>query len=33
MPPDGWRKFDLGSLMGGAFQGGFPGARPADGNN
>ncbi|HEY4988965.1 MAG TPA: DUF4412 domain-containing protein [Opitutaceae bacterium] len=29
-PPDGWRKFDLGNLMGG---GGFPGARPSDGNN
>jgi hypothetical protein len=31
--PDGWRKFDLGSMLGGAFQGGFPGARPSGGNN
>jgi hypothetical protein len=31
--PDGWRKLDLGGMMGGMFQGGFPGARPADGNN
>jgi hypothetical protein len=32
-PPSDWRKFDLGSMMGGAMPGGFPGARPADGNN
>ncbi len=32
-PPSDWRKFDLGAMMGGAFPGGFPGARPADGNN
>jgi hypothetical protein len=32
-PPDGWRKLDLGGMMGGMFQGGFPGAKPADGNN
>ena len=32
-PPDGWRKFDLGAMMGGAMPGGFPGARPSDGNN
>jgi hypothetical protein len=31
--PDGWRKFDLGSMMGGVLQGITPGARPADGNN
>ena len=30
-PPDGWRKFDLGGMMGG--MGGFPGARPQSGNN
>jgi hypothetical protein len=29
-PPDGWQKFDLGSLMGG---GGFPGGRPPGGSN
>jgi Domain of unknown function (DUF4412) len=33
LPPDGWRKLDLGGVMGGMFQGGFPGAKPADGNN
>ncbi len=33
MPPDGWRKLDLGSMFGGALQGAFPGARPSDGNN
>jgi hypothetical protein len=31
--PDGWRKLDLGGMMGGMFQGGMPGAKPADGNN
>ena len=31
--PAGWRKFDLGAMMGGAMPGGFPGARPSDGNN
>jgi hypothetical protein len=31
-PPEGYRKFDLGSMLGGALPGGFPGARP-DGNN
>ena len=31
-PPEGWRKFDLGAMMGGAMPGGFPGARP-DGSN
>jgi hypothetical protein len=31
--PEGWRKLDLGGMMGGMFQGGFPGAKPADGNN
>jgi hypothetical protein len=31
--PDGWRKFDLGAMMGGAMPGGFPGARPSDGSN
>src|ERR1039457_4891730 len=30
--PEGWRKLDIGSMMGGAMPGGFPGARPA-GNN
>jgi hypothetical protein len=30
--PDGWRKLDLGSMMGGAMPGAFPGARP-NGNN
>jgi hypothetical protein len=30
-PPDGWRKFDLGGMMGG--MGGFPGPRPASDNN
>jgi len=33
MAPEGWRKLDLGAMMGGALQGGFPGAKPADGNN
>ncbi len=32
LPPEGYRKFDLGSMLGGAFQGAFPGARPG-GNN
>lgn len=32
-PPDGWKKFDLGSIMGGAFRGMIPGSQPADGNN
>ena len=32
-PPDGWRKFDMGAMMGGAMQGAFPGGRPSDGNN
>jgi len=31
-PPDGWRKFDIGAMMGGAMPGGYPGARPG-GNN
>ncbi len=31
--PDGYRKLDLGGMMGGMFQGGMPGAKPADGNN
>lgn len=31
-PPDGWRKFDMGSMMGGALPGGYPGTRPS-GNN
>ncbi len=30
--PEGWHKFDIGSMFGGALQGGFPGARPP-GNN
>lgn len=32
-PPDGYRKLDLGAMMGGMFQGGMPGAHPSDGNN
>ena len=33
-PPPGWQKFDIGAMMGGAFPGGFPGARPSsDGNH
>ena len=32
-PPDGWQKFDLGSIMGGAMPGGFPGGRPPGGSN
>jgi hypothetical protein len=32
-PPEGWRKFDLGSMMGGGMPGGFPGSRPPGGNN
>jgi hypothetical protein len=32
-PPDGWHKFDLGSMLGGAFQGAFPGTHSSDGNN
>jgi Domain of unknown function (DUF4412) len=31
-PPEGWRRLDLGAMMGGAMPGGFPGARP-DGSN
>ena len=31
--PDGWRLLDIGSMMGGAMPGGFPGARPSDGSN
>jgi hypothetical protein len=31
--PADWRKFDIGSMMGGAMQGAFPGARPSDGSN
>ena len=31
--PDGWRKFDMGAMMGGAMQGGYPGARPSPGDN
>jgi len=31
--PDGWRKLDLGALMGGAMQGVYPGARPPSNNN
>lgn len=30
--PEGWRKLDIGAMMGGAMPGGFPGARPG-GNN
>ncbi len=30
--PEGYQKFDLGSMMGGAFPGGFPGLKPG-GNN
>jgi hypothetical protein len=30
--PDGWRKLDIGAMMGGALPGAFPGARPG-GNN
>ena len=30
-PPAGWRKFDLGAMMGGL--GGFPGARPPAGGS
>jgi hypothetical protein len=33
MPPDGWRKFDMGSMFGGALQGLLPGAHASDGNN
>jgi hypothetical protein len=33
MPPDGWRKLDLGSMFGGALQGLIPGGRSSDGNN
>jgi hypothetical protein len=32
-PPDGWRKFDMGAIMGGAGLGGFGGGRPTDGSN
>ena len=33
-PPEGWQKFDLGSIMGGGgFPGGFPGGRPPGGSN
>jgi hypothetical protein len=32
-PPEGWQKFDLGSIMGGAMRGGFPGGPPPGGNN
>lgn len=32
-PPDGWRKFDMGAMMGGAMPGGFPGSRPTGGDN
>jgi Domain of unknown function (DUF4412) len=32
-PPDGWQKCDLGSMMGGAMRGGFPGGPPPGGNN
>jgi hypothetical protein len=31
--PDGWRKFDLSGIMGGALQGAFPGSRPSGGDN
>lgn len=31
-PPEGWQKFDIGSMMGGALPGGFPGARPGGSN-
>jgi hypothetical protein len=31
-PPEGWRKLDIGAMMGGAMPGGFPGTRPG-GNN
>jgi hypothetical protein len=32
-PPDGWRKLDLGGMMGKMFPGGYPGAQPANGSN
>jgi len=32
-PPEGWRKFDMGAMMNGAFPGGMPGSRPAPGEN
>jgi hypothetical protein len=32
-PPDGWQKFDLGNIMGGAMRGGFPGGPPPGGTN
>jgi hypothetical protein len=31
--PDGWRKFDMGAMMGGGAPGGFPGGRPTDSSN
>ena len=31
--PDGWRKFDMGAMMGGAMPGGYPGSRPSPGDN
>jgi hypothetical protein len=31
-PPDGWRKFDMGSMLGGAMNGILPGSKPS-GNN
>ncbi len=31
--PDGWQKFDLGAIMGGAMPGGYPGGRPPGGSN
>jgi hypothetical protein len=33
MAPEGWRKLDLGAMMGGMLPGGFPGARPSNGDN
>jgi hypothetical protein len=32
-PPEGWRKFDMGAMMNGAFPGGMPGSRPSPGEN
>jgi hypothetical protein len=32
-PPEGWRKFDMGAMMGGGFPGGMPASRPGPGEN
>ena len=32
-PPEGWQKFDLGSMLGGGIRGGYPGGPPPGGNN